>query len=131
MTRFGLCAEAGPPPRLTRPTSLACGSGGAEIGCLLLEGRESHRSFVRNFRVAAFTLRLVVRGLVPGGPTYCSSSSTSSISLAFLSSSPAGAMKPACRGVRGVKGQAIFCISTSVWLVMLTYREHSRTAKVT
>ena len=60
----GLAFDSAPPNlRVNRAVArFTCGSGGAEIGCLLLEGRESHRSFVRNFRAAAFTLRLVVLG---------------------------------------------------------------------
>ena len=37
-----------------------CGSDGVEICCLVIEGRETHRSLACDFHAVAFALRLVV-----------------------------------------------------------------------
>jgi hypothetical protein len=106
----------------SRPTSLACGNGGAEMRCLYFEGRETHRAFVSIFRYAAFTLRLVVREFVRRKEHFYSSPSFSTISNSRWSSvDPSGVTNPAARfGPRGAIVQAIFSMSNSVNAFLFT-----------
>ena len=100
----------------SRPTSLACGNGGAEMRCRYYEGRETHRAFISIFRTAAFTLRLVVREFVHREEHFYSSSCFSTISNSLWSSvDPSGATNPAARfGPRSAIVQAIRSMSSSV-----------------
>jgi hypothetical protein len=102
-------------PHLRLPTSLACGNRAAEMRCRSFKGRETHRSLACNFRIAAFTLRLVVREFVRREEHFYSSSSFSTISNSRWSSVDPPGTNPAARfGPRGAIVQAISYISSSV-----------------
>jgi hypothetical protein len=93
-------------PHLRLPTSLACGNRAAEMRCRSFKGRETHRSLVCNFRIAAFTLRLVVR-IRTFLFSYWFALSSISISRSSSVELP-GEMKPAARfAPRGTSVHAI------------------------